>query len=375
MPETASPEYLAKAEQLPEALARWRAADFLAIDTEFVREQTYFPQPCLVQVSDGTTCTCVDLLSLESLDELLDVLLMPDKPRVLHAASQDLEIFHHLGGRTPASLFDTQIAATLLGLGDQIGYAGLVKALCGVELDKSLSRTNWARRPLKPAEIAYAADDVRYLAELYPGIREQLSERGRLSWLEEDCAALADPARYVPRPEQAWKRLRGIARLAPQDQHVLAHLARWRELEAIRRDRPRKWILADEALYALAERHPRSMDELQLLKLLPPKTLDRHADALLACVAEGLKESGAPLAIDDRSDEKKKRQLRLLSDRLRAIANPLELPPSVLASRADLDTLMREGAAADIALLRGWRQALAGTTMLDLRENLVSETH
>ncbi len=372
MQSSADNDYIDGPESLLPVLDRWREADFLAIDTEFVREQTYYPQPCLVQVNDGRRCTCVDLLTIDPAQRLLDVLLMPGKTRVMHAASQDLEIFFQLSGRMPSPLFDTQIAAAMLGLGDQIGYAGLIKAMRGIELDKSLSRTNWAKRPLRPAEIAYAADDVRHLAEVYPEIRQRLEARGRLSWHAEDCAALADPKRYQPDPELAWKRLKGIARLERQGQHIAARLTRWRESQAIQRDRPRKWILADDAIYALAERHPRSVDELLQLKLLPDKTIERHADALLECVREGLEDPAPALSVDDRSDERKKRQMQSLSDALKKLAKPHELTPSLIASRADLDSFLRHGEEADIALLRGWRRELVGQAMLDARNKVVA---
>lgn len=358
------PEFIVSAEQLEPVLARWQQAEFLALDTEFVREQTYYPQACLVQVSDSQTCSCVDLLSLEASDRLFSVLLEAGRVRVLHAASQDLGIFYQLHQALPSPLFDTQVAAAMLGLGDQIGYAGLVKSLRGIELDKSLSRTNWARRPLKAKEIAYATDDVRHLADLYPEIVDKLQQRGRLAWLEQDCASLADPARYQPQAELAWKRLKGLARLARADQQVAAKLTYWREHEAMRRDRPRKWILPDDAVYAVAERHPRSLDELARLDVIAPKTIERHADAILQCVAEGLDDPAPALASDDRADETRKRQLKWLGDRLKQLAQALELPPSLLATRADLDTLLRDRDAADIALLRGWRYEQIGQQML-----------
>jgi ribonuclease D len=351
---------------LAEHLERWQRAPFLALDTEFIREQTYYPQLCLIQIGDGERSACVDPLAGLELGPLLDLLEAPQSTCVFHAAGQDLEIFVRLRGRAPTPLFDTQIAASLLGYGEQLGYAGLMEKLVGVKLDKSLSRTNWARRPLNAAEIAYAADDVRYLAEVYPRLERELVERGRLQWLLEDCAAMADPARYRPSPETEWTRLKGLARLDRVAQHVAAALAAWREGIAEQRDRPRRWILAEEAVYALAERRPQSMEQLANLNVLPPKSLDRHGEALIALIADAAKIDAPPLVVDTRADDTEKQRIKRLLDRARAIAAELGIPASLLAPRADIEALATAREHADVALLRGWRREVAGAELLAL---------
>lgn len=358
--------FVTAADQLADLVERWRHAPFLALDTEFVREQTYWPQLCLIQVGDGQSPACVDPLAEMDLSPLLDLLDEPQSTCVFHAAGQDLEIFVRLRGRAPAPLFDTQIAAALLGYGEQLGYAGLMEKLVGVKLDKSLSRTNWARRPLSAPEIAYAADDVRYLAEVYPRLERELRERGRLDWLREDCAAQADPARYRVAPENEWKRLKGLARLEPVAQHVAASLAAWREVLAEQRDRPRRWILADEAVYALAERRPQTAQQLEHLNVLPPKSLERHGEALLALIAEAARIDAPPLVIDARADDAEKLRIKRLLERARAIANELNIPSSLLAPRADIEAIAAEGERASVALLRGWRREVAGAELLAL---------
>lgn len=361
-----STPFITAPESLAEHLARWCHAPFLALDTEFIREQTYWPQLCLIQVGDGTEPACVDPLAALDFSPLLDLLESHGSVRVFHAAGQDLEIFVRLRGRAPATLFDTQIAAALLGYGEQLGYAGLMEKLVGVKLDKSLARTNWARRPLNEAEIAYAADDVRYLAEVYPRLERELAQRGRLAWLREDGEALADPARYRPSPETEWKRLKGLARMEPVAQHVAAKLAAWREELAEQRDRPRRWILADEALYALAERRPQTHPQLANLGVLPPKSLDRHGDTLLALIDAGSRVDAPPLALEARAGEADKQRIKRLLDRARAIATELGIPASLLAPRADIETLALEGERANVALLRGWRREVAGQLLLSL---------
>lgn len=354
----------------PEILAAqariWATRPWLAVDTEFVRVDTYYPQLCLVQIGDGETSCCVDTVALTDLEPLLDVLYQPHILKLFHAAGQDLEIFVKLRGRCPTPLFDTQTAATLLGLGDQLGYAGLVEKLLGITVDKTLSRTDWSRRPLSAAELAYAADDVRHLAIIYPMLHEQLAQRGRLAWLAEDCARQANPALYLTQPAAAWQRLKGLARLAPAEQGVAAALAQWRELEAQSRDRPRKWIVEDDAIYRMAERQPLTPNQLEGLDVLPPKTLARHGEALLHIIQKARAQPAAVLASDDQFDAPQKSLLQRLQNQLREIAAALKLPASYLAPRADLLALVFKGAQAEIPLLQGWRREVAGEELLKL---------
>lgn len=354
--------------ELGVAIADWEGRGWLALDTEFVREDTYYPKPCLVQVGNGSSNWCIDTQSLgaEELRPLFLALARTSLIKVFHAASQDLEIFVQLTCDCPRPLFDTQLAASLLGAGDQLGYAPLVEQRFGVKLDKSLTRTNWARRPLSQAELAYAAADVRYLAQLYPMLREELVACGRLAWLEEDCARLTDPARYRNPPEEAWKRLKGLARLRADVQRVAAELAVWRENVAQERDRPRKWILDDEPLYRLAERQPESETQLAELKVLPPKVLSRHGEVLLEVIAAARRDA-RPLATEDPPliDLQKARLLKM-QDWLRQRAAELNVPPSLIGTRADLEALVRHGAAAGVTLLTGWRREVAGEELLQV---------
>jgi ribonuclease D len=362
------PSLLTAADALGEACERWRGAPWLALDTEFLREDTYYPRLCLLQVGDGSTNTCIDAVALDgdALRPLLEVVHGAHTVKVFHAASQDLEIFVQLDGRVPQPLFDTQLAAALLGHGDQLGYASLVEKLLGVKLDKSLTRTDWSRRPLSAAELAYAADDVHYLGGIYPLLRDALAQRGRLAWLEEDCSRLADTSHYLNPPEQAWRRLKGMPRLAPAAQQAAAALAAWRERTAQERNRPRKWILDDDALYRLAERRPQTRAEIEQLQVLPPKTMDRHGAALLAVIA-GVARDGEPLALEllPLSDVQKAR-LKQMLDRLRTLAEALGVPASLLAPRSEVEALLRGGGETDLQVLRGWRRAVAGEELLRL---------
>ncbi|HEU0196269.1 MAG TPA: ribonuclease D [Nevskiaceae bacterium] len=346
-------------------LTRWRDAPVLALDTEFVRVDTYDPRLCLLQVGDGHDACVLDMLALHDLDALLDVLFDARRVKLLHAGSQDLEIFAHLRDAPLAPLFDTQIAAELLGDGDQLGYAALVEQRFGITLDKSLTRTDWARRPLTAAELDYAAEDVTHLYDLYPVLREALVACGRLAWLQEDCARLATPARYANDPQDAWRRLKGLQRLPSQARAAAVALAQWREATAQRANRPRRWILSDDALYALAGRQPHDVAALANVPGLPPKTAKRHGSAIVAALAaangplpEGLQLDSTPLTADE------KRRFNGLRSTLESCAAHLGIPRGLLANRADLEQLTRHGSTADIALTHGWRHTVA-TDVLD----------
>lgn len=343
----------------------WGRQTWLTVDTEFVREDTYFPKLALVQVGTDRDAYCIDATAIADLSPLRDLLLRTDIIKVLHSASQDYEIFVQLWGEAPRPLVDTQVAANLLGLGDQMGYAALVETMLGLSIDKSLSRTPWLRRPLTPAEIDYACADVQHLAAIYPVLIERLTAQGRVDWLAEDCERLAGADRYRPNPALEWRRLKGLARLTPPAQRRAARLAAWRETVAVDRNRPRKWILADEALYTLAERAPEDHDDLRQLGVLPPKTLERHADSILRVLNEGGDEQATPLARDERADTELKTLLKDLSALVRARAEELQLPASLLAPRADLELLAAAGVDSGAIALQGWRRVVVGERLLE----------
>jgi ribonuclease D len=277
--------YLIDQPALVEFCAGLRGASWLALDTEFIREQTYYPQLCLIQVASIDQIACIDPLALPSLDPLLEVLYDPTVTKVLHAAYQDLEIFYYLHGAVPTPIFDTQLAASVLGYGNQVGYANLAQRMLGVELEKTHTRADWRRRPLPSAWLAYAADDVRHLQEIYLRQQVMLTERGGMEALAEDFTALADPVRYQPQPQEAWRRIREHQRLRGVQRAILRALAAWREEQAIRNDRPRRWILHDGPLLELARRMPDDWDGLAQIHGLPPATLRRHGSELLERIA------------------------------------------------------------------------------------------
>lgn len=353
--------YIDTPEALTELCNQLRDSPWIALDTEFIREKTYYPRLCLLQVANEKLVACVDPLTLENLDPLLAILYDPAVTKILHCAHQDLEIFYNLRGTVPCPVFDTQIAATVLGQAEQVGYARLVKALLGVELDKSQTRTNWCHRPLKPAQIAYAADDVRYLREVYRLQRSRLEAGNRLAWLADDFAALCEPDKYQVHPRQAWRRIKGSRNLRGVQLAVLRALAAWREQRASAANRPRKWIIDDDALLDLARSMPGDKERFQLIRGLEPGLIKRHGDTLLELIATARTEPPEQWPSPSPRLQLSPEQEALVEAMLAVVhlrGSQMGVSPQTLASRKDLERLVAGDP--DIPLLQGWRAALAG---------------
>ncbi len=355
----------------PPALAalcsRLRGQPWLALDTEFLREKTYYPKLCLLQVASADEVAIVDPLALTDLGALFEVFADPACTKVLHAANQDLEVLYQAGAPALSPLFDTQLAAALLGHGEQVGYAALVKAVLGAELHKAHTRADWSRRPLGADELSYAADDVRYLGPLYEELRAQLETAGRRDWIGEEAGTLLDPRTYQPDPANYWRRLRGLHRLAPGAQRIAAHLAAWRENAAVRANRPRKWILADEVLFDIAQRAPRQLEDFNRLRDMPERTLAQHGETWLQCVQQGLAEPATPLVAPPQKLSPAQAPLAdLLMSALRQLAQAQHISPALLATRDEIDRLVL--GERDLPLLSGWRAELAGRSLLEALE-------
>jgi len=351
--------------RLADALAALGDADTLALDTEFVREKTYYPRLCLVQVAVADRILLVDTLAHEDLAPLTEQLGRQDTTKVLHAARQDVEVLLPVTGRPPAPLLDTQVAAALLGFAPQVGYADLVRQVLGIELAKGHARTNWAARPLRDEQLAYAADDVRYLGPLAEVLRDRLQAAGRLPWLEEDCAGLADPALYCVEPALAWKRLKGLERMQPAERAALRALAEWRERRAMRRDLPRGWVLPDDVLREVARRRPASREALARDARLSPAAAERLGDEILEVLATArvtVEDEAAAANAQERLTPPQLEQSRRLQAVLRSRAGEAGLSAEVLATRRDLTALVR--GARDVPPLSGWRREIIGEALL-----------
>ena len=355
--------------QLEAAVFRLQSAPRLAIDTEFMRERTYHPHLCLVQVATDSDCLLVDPLAGLDLEGLYALLADRSKLKILHAARQDLEVLQ-LGGRpVPAPVFDTQVAAAMLGLPPQVGYAELVARRLGHSIDKGQTRTDWSRRPLTPEQLAYAADDVHHLLTLHTELAAELAANVRDAWLAEDAAALEDPTLYRTEPGDAWRRLKGLGRLKPREQAVARSLAGWREQRAIDADKPRGWIVTDEAIYALATTAPRNAADLEAVRALPPAVARKRGDELLALIAAAA-DSPDAAGIDAtgrRPTPVENALVAKLQQVVRDQAAALGLSPEVLATRRDVEALVFPGRG-EPAVLHGWRRAAIGEKLLAARK-------
>jgi ribonuclease D len=362
------PLYVDTPEQLRELCHSLAGTAWIVMDTEFLREKTYFPKFCLLQIAAPGIVACVDPLALEALDPLFELIFDPRIIKIFHSGRQDLEIFYHLRGKLPSPVFDTQIAAPLLGLGEQISYAGLVSELLGVNLTKSHSRTDWTRRPLSPEQLRYAADDVIYLEQAYLAMLPRLEKLGRMAWLEEDFAQLLDISNYQNPPESAWQRIGGVYQLKSKPLSIVQALAAWREQTARAQDLPRGWVLKDDALIDLARQQPATMDELKLVRGLDERMVKRQGAVICRIIQEAT--SRPPQAVDPKTRSGKKTAeqeavLDLLMSvvRLRAAQNTLNA--TLLASRKDLEQLLDGDPQS--RLLHGWRKTMVGEELAAVR--------
>jgi len=373
--------YLRTRSEIAELAAEARAEGRCALDVEFIRENTFFPQLALVQVATAGRAVLIDPLEngvdLAPIDELV---LDPAVTKVLHAASQDLEIFFYRTGEPPRRIFDTQIAGALCGLGHQSSYGAMVERTLGLTLAKGESYTDWLRRPLSAKQEKYALDDVRPLLAAHDVLVERLRAKGRLGWAEEETHHYEERATWETPPEQLYRRVKRFGTLDPRSLAILRELAIWREEEARGRDRPRRTIVTDETLVELARSAPRSEDDLSRLRGLHPREAKRSARSLLAAVERGLAvPAGARPSIGrkDRLSPEAEAMLDILQAVLRALCRAEEVAPPIVASGDDVENLVRDHFAGGVhtsecALLTGWRRELVGEELVRFIEGQVS---
>ena len=354
--------------------ARFADAEFLAVDTEFMREQTYYAQLCLIQIGDGTHAAAIDPLAQGiDLTPLWDLLGNERITKVFHAAHQDLEIFFKEMGKLPLPLFDSQIAAMVLGHGDQVGYDRLVRAVLNHEIDKSSRFTDWSRRPLSARQISYALDDVIYLAEMYPKLLAQLENKGRAGWLVDENAKMTDPATYHTEPEEAWKRIK-VRNMKPAQLRRMTHLAAWRETEAQRRDLPRNRILRDETILDLAGTNPSSTEEFGKIRNFPGGSNGKLAAPVLKILrdVEAMPDSTLPQAMSEaRKPKPPAAVMELLRVLLKHITDAEGIAPRLVASADELEALALDDAA-PIRAQTGWRHEVFGAAALRLKHGKIA---
>ncbi len=354
-------QYIDTPEKLAELCQSIKNESWIALDTEFLREKTYYPKFCLLQIATPEWVACVDPLVLRDLTPLFEVLYDENITKVLHACRQDLEIFYQITGRVMAPVFDTQIAAPLLGFQENPGYAMLVSSFLNVNLSKAHTRTDWSERPLNQDQIQYAADDVIYLCKIYQKMTAQLEKLGRLDWLKQDFEILTDPALYQIDPEQAWLRIRGKNKLTGRQLSIVQLLAQWREMTAQQSNRPRNWLMRDDILFELAKLQPVTVAELAKIRQINDGLIRRHGKVLCDLVKQGRERAPTPLNEKGRPGKKGARQeavLDVLTAVVRIRSEENALNPVILAGRKDLERLLDGDP--ETPVLHGWRYSMVG---------------
>ena len=359
-------EYIDSNVGLEQFCASISEATYCVVDTEFIRESTYYPELALIQIASGDQLACIDPLAITDFAPLAALLVKPDLLKVFHSPSQDLEILYQKFGAVPAPVFDTQLAAAVLGYNHQISYADLVQQITGVTLDKKHTRANWLRRPLSLDELDYAMDDVRHLKAVYEALKQKLDSTRRSSWIEKDLRAMSDPESYQVDRAQLWKRLKGVLKLKHEKLQIASDLCRWREDLAQQQNRPRRWIAKDDALIEIARQKPEDFEALAGIHELSEKTARRHGDELLKIVAHAETVDSAQWPQHDKFRSLNKQQLALgdcLMALCRKIADQNQIALATLATRKDIDNLILNQKSS--RLTQGWRFSMAGEQLLE----------
>jgi ribonuclease D len=359
--------------ELAAVAERLRTEPYITIDTEFMRERTYWAKLCLVQLAGREEAVAIDTLAPGiDLAPLLELLADKTVLKVFHACRQDLEIFLRLmGGSLPEPVFDTQIAAMVCGFGEEVAYETLVNRLAKARLDKSSRFTDWSRRPLSEAQLAYALADVTHLRVIYEKLKRRIEEAGRMGWVEEETRYLLDPRLYVTEPEDAWQRLKVRSR-EPRFIALVQHLAAWRERKAQARDLPRNRVVRDDLLLELAAQKPRDQEALRRLDRI---NLDKESMREVVGVIEqvfAIPEAELPRLPEPKPPVKGLGPtVDLLRVLLKQCADESDVAQRLIATAADLEALAQDDAA-DVPALHGWRRELFGDKALELKAGRIA---
>ena len=366
---------LTENDELAAVCERFSRHEFVTVDTEFLRETTFWPKVCVIQIASPEEAIAIDALA-EGIDlsPFFSLMAKSEVVKVFHAARQDIEIIWRLGRLIPAPLFDTQVAAMVCGFGEQASYLDLVKAITRANLDKSSRFTDWSRRPLSEAQIEYAIADVTHLREVYSDLRRRLQRSNRLDWLVDEMETLTSPDTYEQHPENAWERLRHRVR-KPRDLAVLMELAAWREHEAQSRDVPRSRVLKDDILVEIAQAAPRSIDALANLRSFPKGMERSRAGAdIVAAVERGLGRDPATLPRIERSRRGANgATVELLKVLLRHVSEETGVAAKMIATVEYLEALANDDNA-ETQALKGWRRSIFGEKALELKRGHLALT-
>ena len=348
-------------------------ARVLAIDTEFLREKTYYATLCLLQLNADGKVAVVDPFKVD-ISILKPILLDESTMKLFHAGRQDIEIILHEIGCVPAPIFDTQVAAALTGQTQQVGYGPLVHSLCGVKIAKADSFTDWSQRPLTESQIQYAAEDVIYLPEMYDRMCTLLKKKGRLGWLANDFAELSSIEHYVVDERERYRKLKHVSQLTRRQMAAAREMAAWRELQAQSRNIPRKWVLSDEQIVEACKREPRSIDDLFVVRGMREKLPTADARVVIQLVRSALDASPDTWPEVDRCSKNEPNvdvQVDLMTAIVRKRSKQNDIAFQTLASHSELQDIAR-GHYEDVELLRGWRREIVGEELLALMRGELS---
>lgn len=364
--------------ELAQLCARLRQQAAIAVDTEFMRTDTFYPIAGLIQLGDGKTSFLVDPLAIQDFSPLRELMLDEQVTKVLHSCSEDIEVFERLLGVVPSPIFDTQIAAAFAGFGFSLGYAGLVKAVLGVEIPKDETRSDWLQRPLSASQLKYAALDVAHMLIVYGKLLQLLKASERLQWVKSDCADLVVNARKPDNYAEAFHKVGFAWKLRPQELAILRDLCIWRESEARARDIPRNRLIKEPALFEIARKQPQDAAHLQRVEDIPSRTLRNDTETILELLkASAASDShswparlDAPLALSEAP------LMKSLKKYVREVAESLSLPPELLMRKKEYESLVRSGMNGGTYVLPerllGWRYELIGKGLLALVQALAA---
>ena len=358
-----TPIWVDTAEELNRLCRQWRQQSAVALDTEFMRSRTFYPVPALVQVGDGKNSYLIDNRAIDDLSSLRGLLLDTSVVKVMHSCSEDLETFDRLLGATPDPMFDTQIAASLAGLGHGLGYAATVSKLLQIELPKSETRSDWLQRPLSESQKNYAALDVAWLPLIYGLLLKKLRERNRLEWVEEDCDAMVQAARNTEAPELYYQRVKGAWRLRGNQVAVLQDLCAWREREARLRDMPRNHLLKENVCLSLAQDMPKYQATLARPGL-EGKTMRQYGEVLLQIITRAAERTDVPARLPQPLNRAQGDQLKALREAVNRWAEESDLPAEILVRKKELEALVQAENPQLDGRLTGWRCDIVGEPLL-----------
>ena len=355
----------------------WQQKQLLALDTEFMRTNTFYPIPALLQLYDGSDCYLIDPLAINDWEPLRQIMLAPHITKVLHSCSEDLEVFERLLQTLPAPLFDTQIAAAFLGYGFSAGYARLIKVLFHIDIPKDETRSDWLQRPLSANQMNYAALDVIYLYQLYQRFDKELQGSEKRQWisachqeLEKQFYQLQEPLHYFARIKNSWQ-------LTPPQQSLLLELCLWREQKAREKNRPRSHIVADDILWELALKQPSSREALKKFQPLPPNALRHHGEELLELILQHKHSSRPAPLVEEPLPREAGGILKQLKALCEQAAERINVAPEMLARKKDLQALVASALKGNLQLpdsLGGWRQPIIGDLLLEATRKWQTQT-